>query len=147
MDPKYYRKRFIVRLKRHIEATALEEVPQQSVADIVDAITPNLQLNEDQRGLLTERLEVTAGSGDVLNALMATNDDIQGLRRRRSGQNGKRYLSVGGGAHRCLPEPEPEAQAELELEPEPEPELELLVGPNIGASRSVSPTRSIGGSE
>ena len=133
VDPQYYRKRFIVRLKRHI-AKANLQAPEQSVASIVDAIAPNLQLNEGQLRMLTERLEV-AGSGDLLLALMATDDDIQGLRRRRSGQDGRKSYKVGGGAHR----------PSFVLEPGPEPEPEPELGPS--ASRPVSPAGVLGGSE
>ena len=134
VDPKYYRKRFIVRMMRHIDAKQPVGT-LASTADAVDRIATNLTLDTSQREQLAARVDAADG-GDLFPALVATESE---LRHRSSG-----IIERGGGgaraaAYHLAPEPEPEP--EPELEPEPEPEV-----PIVGVTRAVSPAW-LGGSE
>jgi hypothetical protein len=159
VDPKYYRKRFMVRMKRHIEAKTMV-AGMGSTRATVDCISTNLQLNQDQRSKLQERVDAADG-GDITPALVMPANE---LRRRKTGSGKK--LSPRTLAPEPEPEPEPEhVSDEVENGSESSSDDDESKparprrragggGPNsqrtptpVGVSRAASPEQQLGGSE
>ena len=143
VDPTYYRKRFIIRMQRHIEAKQMAQMGLGSTHATVERITANLGLDQSQRGKLAERVGAADG-GDITASLVMSDGEL----RRRTGSDKTLSPSpraVGGGAFAPVDmEPEPEPEPEWQMQPEPEPELEPEPEPEpepVGVSRPATPPK------